>query len=257
MKDYYQILGVQPGANPKAIKQTFRRLAFRYHPDQNPGQEPMSAEKFKEINEAFGVLGDARKRAEYDRALNNPFTAGTQASGFSYSQQDIFSSMAGNADLFSEISRMFAQAGLNYDQAFFNRTFGGGAVRFYTSRGSQPNRSSQPKPGVTPAKLGWFSSLLAKVATGLTKALLKAMFRISAGQPTSGLDHTTEIPVTRAEAASGTEKLVTYQRQGEAKQLLVQIPSGVKTGTKIRLKGMGISAGNSKGNLYLKVKISG
>jgi molecular chaperone DnaJ len=64
-RDYYEILGVPRNASEEEIKRAFRRLAFKYHPDHN--KEPSAAEKFKEINEAYEVLSDARKRATYDR----------------------------------------------------------------------------------------------------------------------------------------------------------------------------------------------
>ncbi len=68
MKDYYAILGVDPGATPEEIKRAYRRLALQYHPDRNPGNKE-AEERFKEINEAYSVLSDPEKRAQYDRAL--------------------------------------------------------------------------------------------------------------------------------------------------------------------------------------------
>lgn len=77
MKDYYTILGVGSAASQAEIKTAFRRLAIQYHPDKNPA--PGAATKFYEINEAYDVLGDARKRRQYDELRANPFATLFQA----------------------------------------------------------------------------------------------------------------------------------------------------------------------------------
>lgn len=69
-KDYYWVLGVDRDATMVEIKRAFRRLAFRYHPDQNPGDTKQAEEKFKEINEAYEVVGDEAKRGQYDYLMN-------------------------------------------------------------------------------------------------------------------------------------------------------------------------------------------
>ena len=66
-KDYYKILGVARDASEQDIKKAYRKLAMQYHPDRNPGKEEWANEKFKEINEAYGVLGDPEKKSQYDR----------------------------------------------------------------------------------------------------------------------------------------------------------------------------------------------
>ena len=66
MKDYYQNLGVSTDASPDDIKKGFRQLALRYHPDRNPGNTKEAEGKFKEINEAYEVLGNEQKRHHYD-----------------------------------------------------------------------------------------------------------------------------------------------------------------------------------------------
>jgi curved DNA-binding protein CbpA len=66
MKDYYEILGIRRDASPQDIKKAFRRLALRYHPDRNPGNTREAEGRFKEINEAYEVLGNEQKRRQYD-----------------------------------------------------------------------------------------------------------------------------------------------------------------------------------------------
>jgi len=77
-KDYYKTLGVNRDADKKEIKRAFRRLARQHHPDVNPGDK-QAEERFKEINEAYEVLSDPDKRAEYDR-LDSALDLGTSTS---------------------------------------------------------------------------------------------------------------------------------------------------------------------------------
>jgi len=69
-KDYYQILGVRKDAGTEDIRKAFRHLALRYHPDHNPGNPKDAEEKFKEINEAYEVLGNEQKRRHYDHLID-------------------------------------------------------------------------------------------------------------------------------------------------------------------------------------------
>jgi len=87
-KDYYKILGVDKNADEKAIKRAYRKLAQQYHPDKNPNNKA-SEEKFKEINEAYEVLGSAESRTKYDQLgqnYNDWRRMGGQPGGFDYSQ---------------------------------------------------------------------------------------------------------------------------------------------------------------------------
>ena len=128
MKDYYQILGVPEDASQEDIKAAFRKLAFQYHPDVNPGKEKQAEEKFKEINEAYSVLGDAAKRRQYDYARRSGFV-GAGAPGYGFSQSDIFRDAFSNPAFAEELSRMFQDAGLRFDQEFLNQTFFSGPGR--------------------------------------------------------------------------------------------------------------------------------
>ena len=74
-RDYYEILGVQKGADEKALKSAFRNQAKKFHPDANPGNKEAEA-KFKELNEAYDVLKDPQKKAAYDRFGHQAFENG-------------------------------------------------------------------------------------------------------------------------------------------------------------------------------------
>ena len=74
-KDYYRILGVERDADHNEIRRAYRKLAFLYHPDTNDGDQS-AEEKFKEVNEAYDVLGDGDKRASYDAGGDSPYSTG-------------------------------------------------------------------------------------------------------------------------------------------------------------------------------------
>ncbi len=108
-KDYYAILGVPRNASDDDIKKAYRKLAMQYHPDRNPGKEKWANEKFKEINEAFSVLGDPEKRRQYDQFG----TAGNIG--------DIFGSPYTRMT-FEDLMRDFGGSGLGFD--FLDNIFG-------------------------------------------------------------------------------------------------------------------------------------
>jgi molecular chaperone DnaJ len=97
-RGYYEILGVKKTASKDEIKKTYRKLALKYHPDKN--KSPDAEEKFKEISEAYGVLSDDNKRAQYDRFGH----AGIDSR---YTQEDIFKT-------------------INFEDIFGDAGFGGG-----------------------------------------------------------------------------------------------------------------------------------
>ena len=111
MEDHYAELGLNETANEEEIKKTFRKLAMQYHPDKNPGNKP-AEEKFKRINDAYSILGDASKRAEYDQRRRHgdhggdSFHFGFGSNGFS------------NID--DMIRNFFRQNGFDHDPFGFN-----------------------------------------------------------------------------------------------------------------------------------------
>jgi molecular chaperone DnaJ len=108
-KDYYAILGISRDASEEQIKKAYRNLAMQYHPDKNPGKEEWANEKFKEINEAFAVLGNPDKCRQYDQF------------GTTGSPNDVFSSTA-TSSTFEDIMRDFGGSGLGLD--FLEKIFG-------------------------------------------------------------------------------------------------------------------------------------
>ena len=266
MKDYYQILGVIDSISQEEIKRTFRKLAFKYHPDTNPGNEQQAEEKFKEINEAYGVLGDKDRRQQYDFARRNKFIGvsfDTRNKGFQYSQQDIFKSIFSNPAMFDELNRMFAQAELRFDQDFLNRVFFKGSnfmFRFFTSPGTNKiayhqhysqARASTYKPSL-------IERLLTRITVKVGKYVLRKLLGLQyEALPKQSLDQHIEFEITPTEATAGCEKSIIYKRGNQAKTLMVKIPPGVTTGTKIRLKGVSRIKDEKPSDLYLYIKIKG
>jgi len=272
MKDYYQILGVPENASQEDIKRAFRKLAFKYHPDTNPGNEKQAEEKFKEINEAYGVLGDEDKRRRYNFARGTRFAGigyEPRYEGFQYSQQDIFRATFSNRAMFDELSRMFAQAGLRFDQDFLNQVFfqGSGFVfQFFTTPGGIRQEVYRFGGGTTqyypPTGVSYKPSLIERLISRIIVKMAKYVLSKLLGfkyepLPEQSLDQHIELKISPAEADIGGEKQVTYKRDRQTKRLMVKIPPRVKTGTKIRLKGMGIAKDRKSGDLYLHIKVRG
>jgi len=130
---YYDTLGVKSGSSNDDIKKAYRKLAKKHHPDMNPGDKA-SEEKFKEISEAYAVLSDPDKRAQYDRMGD----AGFAHSGF---QEEAFR----NVDFDSIFREMGFGSGFNFEQ------FGG----FQQGGGRGPGRGAGSRRGGFQAGSGW------------------------------------------------------------------------------------------------------
>ena len=220
-KDYYATLGVSKTATDKEIKQAFRKLARKFHPDVNPGDKAAEA-RFKEINEANEVLGDAATRKKYDELGANwrmyeqagpggpqgrpwPGAGGGGGGGFRTMTQEEMESMFGDANPFSD---------------FFNTFFGGG----FTA-------------GASGAGAG------------------RAQGRPRARQ---GRDVEHEIELTLEDAFHGTlRRLAMQQTDGQTRTVDVRIPAGVTDGSRVRVAGEGEpgSGGAQNGDLFLRVRL--
>lgn len=264
MKDYYQIFGVPDSANQEEIKSAFRKLAFKYHPDTNPGNEQQAEEKFKEINEAYGVLGDKDKRQQYDFVRKNQFAGigyDTRHKDFQYSQQDIFRGLFSNQAMFDELNRMFAQAGLRFDQDLLNRVFfnGSGPIfQFFTRSGVRQKAYQRhySQANVSNYKPSLIEKLLTRIATKIGKYVLRKLFSTQyEALPKQSLDRHIELEIFPDEARAGGEKSVTYKKVNKTKELIIKIPPGIRPGTRIRLKGMGMKEDKESGDLYLHIKV--
>lgn len=126
-KDYYKVLGVSKTADEKEIKSAFRKLAQRYHPDKNPGDKA-AEDKFKDINEAYEVLGDAQKRSRYDQ-LGSSYSqwerSGKPGGGFDWGQWSQYAGGQGGAGPrveYQDLNDMLGRGGFS---DFFNMLFGG------------------------------------------------------------------------------------------------------------------------------------
>jgi DnaJ-class molecular chaperone len=240
VKDYYAILGVTPEATPAQVKAAFRKLAFQHHPDKNPGQETEAATRFKDISEAYGVLGDPEKRAEYDRFRRSGFRG--VPGGFGYSQQDIFRNAFTGDQAMEELRRMFAQGGLRFDQDFINRVFFGGGTGAAGGAAAAAYRPS------------WLTRQVLRGAKWLGGLMLKSML-----SPPPALDRSRDLKVTESEARDGCEKTITLNRDGHPRKIAVKVPAGTAGGTKIRLRGLGEGSADGRryGDLYLRVRVGG
>ena len=218
-KDYYQILGVPRNAAQEQIKKAYRKLAMQHHPDRNPGKEKWANEKFKEINEAFGVLGDPEKRRQYDQfgtvgnigdIFGSPFTRTTF--------EDLMKEFGGSGLGFDFLDNIFGDALKRREFSFrtFSRGFGGpGRIRFEAPGGIN----------------------------------LEEIFGRVQQPPRREVRY--EITVNREQAAQGLEK--DLNRKG--KKLRVKIPAGVKTGTKVKLRNARQITDGQPGDIIILVKV--
>jgi DnaJ-class molecular chaperone len=222
-KDYYATLGVTKASTEKEIKQAFRKLARTHHPDVNPGDKQAEV-RYKDINEAYEVLGDPAKRKKYDelganwRAYEqaaaqggpNPFAGQWHADfggaspggGFRTMTQEEMEEAFGDSHPFSD---------------FFTQFFGGGAV------------------------------------PGSDKRNARSRTRHRRGQD---VEH--EVDLTLEDSYHGTTRRLSLKKDGHTRTVDVRIPVGVNDGSRVRIAGEGEGGvgGAPAGDLYLRVRLA-
>ncbi len=243
--NYYTILGVDEHAETQEIKEAFRKLALKYHPDRNQGN--LEAQGIMQrINEAYAVLSDPEKRRQYD-AMCRQFGDAAQARfRQTYSPQDLFSG-SDIQQIFEELSRVLGVRGFN--DIFSDIQKQAGAE--FSTRGSGLNgktyvfRSTWSVPGSRNRS----TSLLGDVA----KKMLHKMTGIQL--PTRGKDIHDTIMLNADDALRGGP--YAYYLAAKDKKLVVKIPPGVRENQTIRLAGMGHDGqgGAPAGDLMLTVKM--
>jgi curved DNA-binding protein len=226
-KDYYATLGVSKSASEKEIKQAFRKLARKHHPDVNPGDK-VSETKFKEINEAYEVLGDSAKRKKYDdlganwRAYEQAEAAGAGPFGGQWNVN--FGGGGGRSGARvrtmtpDEMEEMFGDR--NPFSDFFTTFFGGSMEEEVAGRraGARGGRTRQRQ----------------------------------------GRDVEHEIELTLEDAYQGVTRRLALKHDGHARTVDVRIPPGVGDGSRVRVSGEGEqgAGGAAAGDLYLRVRLA-
>lgn len=239
-KDYYEILGVEKNASPEDIKSSYKDLAFKYHPDRNPGDKA-AEEKFKEINEAYQVLNDRDKRARYD--------------SFGHMSGDGMGGFSGFGDLFGDLfddvftggmGRRRARQGQNLQ---YNLEVGFDEAAFGTQKEVKVRKRKLCDDCSGSGAAVGGESICDRCGGRGSVAFSQGPFSISQGCPScggSGKIIRNPCKNCRGSGLSYTEKAVT-----------VNIPAGISSGMRLVIRGEGEpgAQGGPPGDLYIQVGV--
>ncbi|MCY7321422.1 MAG: J domain-containing protein [Phormidesmis sp. CAN_BIN36] len=215
-RNYYEILGVEKDASSDEIKTAYRKLARRYHPDVNPNDQA-AEEKFKELGEAYEMLGDVTKRSQYDQFGKFWQQRGFQ--GAARAAKNAWNKTSGNGT--QEVDFGEYRNFNDFVDQLLNR-------RVTTNTTStRPPQADYYRPGTS-----------------------KTSYTVPSARPaTTRRDAEARLTVPLEKAYSGGRERI---RLEDGRSLEVNMPAGMTTGQRIRLKGQGVSGGD----LYLKIEVS-
>jgi molecular chaperone DnaJ len=264
--DYYALLGVPKDASDKDIKKAYRKLAQKYHPDRNPG-DATAEEKFKEINEAYDVIGDAETRKEYDHIREMGYFVGGPGGGQQYVRvEDLFGGQQPGGspfDLFGGLTDLFGgQRGrrpaasqgadvqteltLTFHEAIAGVTreinVEGQRIKVKIPKGvddgSRIRLRGKGRPGMGGGPNG---DLYVTVHVGTHPTFRR-----------TGTDIHIEVPITFAEATLGAD-ITVPTLEGT---VTLRVPPGTSSGTVLRVKGKGIEGSKGEiGDLRVTVQV--
>lgn len=261
-RDFYEVLGIKKGASQSEIKKAYRKMAKKYHPDTNAGDEA-AAEKFKEVSEAYSVLNDSEKKKLYDQFGHAAFDGtgqpgGSYGAGFGGAGSSGFGGFGGTGG--SGFSGFSQGPDGSYQEYHFDGNmddilkdiFGHG----FSGAGSSGTSGFDGASG-----FGGFSGSSGKGFSGFGGT---SGFGARAGSgygdfPQDGENAHADITVAFDEAAFGADRYFDLKDADGAKQSLkVHIPAGIDDGQSIRLRGKGMPGrhGGKDGDLLLKVHVA-
>ena len=262
-KDFYKVLGVDKKAAADEIKKKYRALARDLHPDKTKG-DAAQEDKFKAVSEAYEILSDAKKRAEYDEArslferggFRAPQGGGFQGGDFSDvfgggNPQDIFANLFGGGGRRGprKGQDLQTEATITFRESVFGTTLD---LRLATDRGQAQNISARVPTGVNDGAKIRVKGKGAQGEAGPGDLFIQLHVKPHPIFSRKGENLTITLPVTFAEAALGADIKVPTMAGDD---VTVRIAPGTPNGRTLRVKGRGIVKGSTTGDLLVTVEV--